>query len=49
MQSSEIKAGERVKSVHYTGDTLAFDLIDGRTIVVPLVWYPRPLDATVEQ
>jgi hypothetical protein len=30
-------------------DTLAVDLIDGRTIVVPLVWYPRLLDATPEQ
>jgi hypothetical protein len=30
-------------------DTMAVDLIDGRTIVVPLVWYPRLLDATPEQ
>ena len=49
MQGLEINAGERVKSVHFTDDTLAVDLIDGRTIVVPLVWYPRLLDATVEQ
>ena len=28
---------------------MAVDLIDGRTIVVPLVWYPRLLDATSEQ
>ena len=49
MQGLEIKAGERVKSVHFTDDTLAVDLIDGRTIVVPLVWYPRLLDATVEE
>ena len=49
MYGSEIKPGERVKAVHFTDDTLAVDLIDGRTIVVPLVWYPRLLDATVEQ
>jgi len=28
---------------------LAVDLIDGLTIVVPLVWYPRLLDASPEQ
>jgi hypothetical protein len=49
MQDSKINPGERVKNVHFTDDTLAVDLIDGRTIVVPLVWYPRLLDATSEQ
>ncbi len=49
MQGSEIKAGERVKAVHFTDDTLAVDLLDGRTIIVPLVWHPRLLDATAEQ
>jgi hypothetical protein len=38
-----------VKGVHLTEDTLAVDLIDGRTIVVPVAWYPRLLDATAEQ
>jgi hypothetical protein len=32
-----------------TDDTLEADLIDGRTIIVPLAWYPRLLDATPEQ
>ncbi len=49
MKDSKINPGERVKDVHLTDDTLAVDLIDGRTIVVPLVWYPRLLDATPEQ
>jgi hypothetical protein len=49
MQASEIKPGERVKNVTFTEDTLAVDRIDGRTIVVPLAWYPRLLDATPEQ
>ena len=26
-----------------TGDTLVVELIDGRTLTVPLVWYPRLL------
>lgn len=49
MQSSEVRPGERVKDVHFTEDTVAVDLIDGRTIIVPLAWYPKLLDATPEQ
>ena len=49
MQGSEARAGERVKDVRFTEDSLAVDLIDGRTIIVPLAWYPRLLDATPEQ
>jgi hypothetical protein len=41
--------GERVKDVRFAEDTLSVDLIDGRTIVVPLAWYPRLLHATPEQ
>lgn len=46
---SGIGPGERVKNVRFTPDTLSVDLIDGRTIIVPLVWYPRLLDATESQ
>jgi len=49
MQGSEVKPGERVKDVHFTEATLAVDLLDGRTIVVPLAWYPRLLEATPQQ
>lgn len=49
MHDSEIKPGERVKDVQFTEDTIAVDLVDGRTIVVPLAWYPHLLDATTEQ
>ena len=49
MQGSDIKPGERVKNVIFTDDTLAVDLVDGRTIIVPLLWYPRFLAATSEQ
>lgn len=49
MQGSEIKPGERVKDVRFTEDSMAVDLIDGRTIAVPLEWYPRLLDATPQQ
>jgi hypothetical protein len=41
--------GERVKNVHCTRDSLRVDLLDGRTIIVPLTWYPRLLHATPPQ
>lgn len=49
MITTDVKAGERVKNVHFTEDTLSVDLLDGRTITVPLVWYPRLLHATPKQ
>jgi hypothetical protein len=49
MSTSDIKPGERVKDVSFTEDALSVDLIDGRTIIVPLAWYPRLLHATPEQ
>jgi hypothetical protein len=44
-----IKVDERVSNVHFTDETISVDLMDGRTITVPLVWYPRLLNATTEQ
>lgn len=44
-----IRADERVKNVYFTEETVSVDLIDGRTITVPLVWYPRLLNATSDQ
>lgn len=49
MTTSEIRPGERVKNVRFTEDTLSVDLADGRTITVPLAWYPRLLHASQEQ
>lgn len=49
MNASEPKPGERVKDVRFTDDTLAVDLLDGRTIIVPLVWYPSLLNASPQQ
>lgn len=42
-------ADERVAEVKTTEDELSVRLLDGRTISVPLVWYPRLLNATEEQ
>ncbi len=44
-----LSADERVRDVHVTDDTLSVDLMDGRTITVPLVWYPRLLAGTPKQ
>ena len=49
MSISDSKPGERVKNVHFTEDSLSVDLMDGRTISVPLVWYPRLLQASDQQ
>ena len=49
MSVSDPKPGERVKDVRFTEDTISVDLLDGRTIVVPLAWYPRLLHATPKQ
>ena len=39
MNTYDVPAGERVKNVHFTDDTLSVDLVDGRTIVVPIVFF----------
>ncbi|MDE2932990.1 MAG: DUF2442 domain-containing protein [Chloroflexota bacterium] len=49
MSVSEPRAGEKVQDVRVTEDTLTVDLLDGRTISVPLTWYPRLLHATEAQ
>ncbi len=35
--------------VTFDDDTFSVELSDGRSILVPLVWFPRLLRATVEQ
>jgi len=49
MGALAIQVDERVKDVRFTEDTISVDLMDGRSITVPLVWYPRLLNATPEQ
>ncbi len=49
MNTSEPKAGERIIDVHVTNESLVVDLADGRTVSVPLSWYPRLLNGTPEQ
>ena len=42
-------ADERVADVRCDDASLTVDLVDGRTISVPLAWYPRLLHATPQQ
>src|SRR5437773_881108 len=42
MNSSETKVrSAQAEGVRVTSDDLVVDLVDGRTVVVPLQWYPR--------
>jgi Protein of unknown function (DUF2442) len=38
-----------VRDVRITEDDISVDLVDGRTITVPLAWYPRLLHAKPQQ
>lgn len=50
MDSSAIETQEtRARSVSVSDDALVVDLVDGRTLIVPLVWYPRLWHGTPEE
>ena len=49
MTISALKIDTRVEAVYFTRESLVVDLMDGRTISVPLAWYPRLLKATPKQ
>ncbi len=39
----------RAQSVSVSDEALTVDLMDGRTIIVPLIWYPRLWHGTPEE
>lgn len=39
----------RAQSLEVRGDTLVVDFVDGRTMTVPIVWYPRLWYGTAEE
>jgi len=49
MDTSDPRAGERARGVRVDDENLTVDLTDGRTIIVPLTWFPRLLRATPEE
>jgi hypothetical protein len=44
-----LTADERVVTVVFASDSFSVSLRDGRTITVPLAWYPRLLHGSAEQ
>ncbi len=44
-----LAADERVAAVDFTQDAVSVTLMDGRTISVPLVWFPKLFKATASQ
>lgn len=46
---STLTAEAKAQKIAVTDDTLAVDLTDGRTISVPLVWYPRLMHGTEKE
>ena len=49
MGTLAVKTDERVEAVYFTRDSIVVDLMDGRTISAPLMWYPKLLKATLKQ
>ena len=49
MNISAKVSDERVLGVRFDEHSLIVDLMDGRTISVPLAWYPRLANASAEQ
>ncbi len=49
MSIMAIAADERVQGVTFTEDSVTVELMDGRSITTPLVWFPRLLQATPAQ
>ena len=50
MNSSAVETQEaRARKVSVTEEALAVDLVDGRTIIVPLAWYPRLWHGTSQE
>ncbi len=49
MTSSDSPSSVRAQGVSLTDDSLVVELTDGRVISVPLTWFPRLLNAGIEQ
>jgi len=49
MSTSAVEVHPLAQSVSFTDSELVVELIDGRTVSVPLVWFPRLTNATREQ
>ncbi len=49
MTTSAVETNPRARALRFKSDQLVVELLDGRTIAVPLTWFPRLLHATTTQ
>ena len=49
MSTSVVDVHPLAQSIRFTDSDLVVELVDGRTVSVPLVWFPRLSKATPEQ
>lgn len=49
MSTQPVEVHPLAEQVHFTDDDLVVSLVDGRTVSVPLVWFPRLATATRQQ
>jgi len=49
MSIATIETQPRVEAVEFAEKMLSVHLVDGRTVLVPLEWYPRLLHATSDE
>jgi len=49
MSTLAVEAAARAREVRVTRDELIVVLLDGRTVTVPLAWFPKLLHATARQ
>ena len=49
MSTSAVEVHPLAQNVEFTDEDLVVSLVDGRKVVVPLVWFPRLANATKSQ
>lgn len=49
MSTLAVEMHPQAQNINCTDDNLIVDLVDGRTISVPLVWFPRLSEASPSQ
>ena len=49
MNTRAVEVSPLAQTVRFTDHELIVSLVDGRTLTVPLVWFPRLADATPAQ
>jgi len=48
-RKTNTKLHAQARNVRFTDDSISVELLDGRTISAPLIWFPRLLEANNNQ